>query len=349
MTGRLARNRRALLASALALGLLAALGARGGQAQEAAPGTAPLRQEVTLGPVRLTLEADRATMPIDGELRLSLLVEAPAGTVVTLPEVGDKLGAFVVASQTAQALDRTPSGLGQWRHDYVLEAEDVGALAVPPLKVAFRAADAGQPRELTTEPVAITVTSVLPADVDFTEYKDIAPPVELPPAGLAWLVWPLALLTLGLAGLALLLWRRRRRAAAAAPEAGPAHLLALAELERLGRRLPADRSGAEDFYVRLADILRRYVALRFGLDAPTRTTEELLAAAESTGGPIAARRHQVAQVLGQCDLVKFARRQPTPAAAPANLSQARDFVEETGDQRPSRGPRRRETTEGGTG
>ena len=124
---------------------------------------------------------------------------------------------------------------------------------------------------------------------------------------------------------------RRSGAAGAAPR--PAHLLALAELERLERELPADRPGTEEFYARLADILRRYVLGRFGLSAATQTTEELLAAIDLTGGPVAARQQLIGEVLAQCDLVKFARQQPTPAAAPDNLHSARTFVEQTADPR----------------
>ena len=203
---------------------------------------------------------------------------------------------------------------------------------MPPLTVRFRQSAAGETRQLATAPVAITVSSLLPADVDFTAYKDIAPPVELPPAPLSWLIWPAAVLTLGLAGLALLVWRRRRRLTAAPPAAQPAHLLALAELERLERRLPADQSGTEEFYVRLADILRDYLARGLGFSAPTQTTEEVLAEFQGTGGPVGARRQLLGRILAQCDLVKFARQRPAAAAAPDNLHEARAFVEGTAHQ-----------------
>ena len=120
---------------------------------------------------------------------------------------------------------------------------------------------------------------------------------------------------------------RRSGAAGAAPR--PAHLLALAKLERLERELSADRPGTEEFYARLADILRRYVLGRFGLSAPTQTTEELLASVARSGGPIAARRQLIGRVLTLCDLVKFARQQPAPATASGNLHRARTFVEQT--------------------
>ena len=208
-------------------------------------------------------------------------------------------------------------------------------LTVPALTVELQE-QAGQPasaRQLETEPIEITVTSVLPADVDITEPKDIAPPVELPRATLPWLPWLIGGAVLGLGVLAALLWRRRRRFGTPRPEPRPAHLLALAELERLERTLPRDRPGSAEAYVRLAAILRRYVAWRFGLSAPTQTTEELLASVDRSGGPIAARRQLIGRVLGQCDLVKFARRHPATGHVQRCLHQARDFVEQTADER----------------
>ena len=50
-----------------------------------------------------------------------------------------------------------------------------------------------------------------------------------------------------------------------------------------------------------------------------------------SGGPVAARQQLIGGVLAQCDLVKFARRQPGPGHAQPLLHQARAFVERTSD------------------
>ena len=324
MSGRFVLDRRAAFSRAPAawLGaawLAAALVAPPSAAVRAEDaGSAPIRQEQSQGSVRVTLEADRRTMPIDGHLRLTLVVEAPGHAMVTLPDITDRLGPFVVASQTAADTATDEAGRSQWRRDYILEVESVGRLTLPALAVGFReqADQAASARQLQTEPFEITVTSVLPADVDITQPKDIAPPVELPRAPMRWLPWLIGGLALGLLVLAALLWRRRRRFGAAGSAPQLAHLLALAELERLERELPADRPGTEEFYARLADILRRYVLARFGLSAPTQTTEELLASVATAGGPVAARGPLIGPVLAQCDLVKFARAQPAPRPPP---------------------------------
>ena len=59
---------------------------------------------------------------------------------------------------------------------------------MPELVVAVRGRAAGSDavQEIRTDPVPITVTSVVPEGVDYTEPKDIAPPMSLPQPG-----WPL--------------------------------------------------------------------------------------------------------------------------------------------------------------
>lgn len=119
-----------------------------------------------------------------------------------------------------------------------------------------------------------------------------------------WLVW----------------YTRRRPASSASPAEG-----ALGELARLGAALP----DAERFYTRLAEIVRRYLELRFGSPAPRQTTPEFLAAARQAPRLSAAQQALLGELLTQCDLVKFARSEPGPQECRAALARARTFVEET--------------------
>lgn len=300
------------------------------RADDAAP---PVIQEHGLGAVRLTLAADRQSMPIDGRVRLTLTVEAPSRASVALPEVGATLGPFVVAGQSASGPTAGSGDSALWRRDYVLEAERVGELVVPPLVVAIedQTAPDGGAQQLATEPLAVTVTSVLPPDAELGEPKDIAPPVALPVAGGRWWPWLLAVAAIGLALLAGLVWRRRRPPVPSAATPRPAHVLALADLERLQAEAAAG-APSDVLYLRLDEVLRRYLIGRFGLSATARTTEELLGAVRQSDGPIAPRHHLIGPVLAICDLVKFARHRPRPSDAEISLRQTREFIEQTADE-----------------
>ena len=170
---------------------------------------------------------------------------------------------------------QTPSGptaidpqTQRWQQLYIVEADATGEQVIPPFALSFREANAAPDAGSTTvqtEPLAITVTSVLPQDADVQAPRDIAPPVELVPPLLP--PWPwIAAALLGLVvvvGL-LLWWRRRARRPVPPPPPRPAHELALEALQRLQRDNLMEQQAIEAFYVRLSFILRQYIEWRFG-------------------------------------------------------------------------------------
>ncbi len=305
---------------------------------ESKPPTAPapsLPQHKRLGAVRLTLDADRLSMGISDRLRVTVSVEAPPEVAVTFPQVENKLGPFTVLGRTPRAPTLIVPGIQQWQLAYDLEAENSGDLTLPPLTITLT--KTGDPEapvlELRTDPLRITVTTVLPEDADVTVPKDITPPVALTRHGMPPWVWIVLGVVVGLALLGALWWwdQRRRRRAAAVPQPQLAHVLTLEALRRLQNEGLMSQSHVEAFYVRVSDILRRYVEWRFGLHAPEQTTEEFLAAVHLTRGLIATHRDLLGTFLEHCDLVKFARHQPTLDDMQQAFDSAQDFVRRTAD------------------
>lgn len=302
----------------------------------AAPVTsAPLEQRTSLGEVHLTLTVDRPQLGVTDTVRVTLTAEAPTDMTLTFPDVPPTLGPFkVVQHRTPAPLPLTPQ-TQQWQREYLLAPDTAGTLTLPPLTVqipATAAASSAPPQTLITAPVSLTVTTVLPAEADVTVLKDIAPPATLVPRVLPAWGW-LGLVALG--GLDLLAhawWYARRQRYAPPPVVHqPAHVLALAALARLQHPDPSDARRCEAFYVRLSDIVRRYIELRFGLGAPEQTTEEFLTTVVRTGGLLVTHRDALDAFLQHCDLVKFARFQPTPDDMQQALASATRFVEHTAD------------------
>ncbi len=125
-------------------------------------------------------------------------------------------------------------------------------------------------------------------------------------------------------------WYRRRQTPETNPwSAQPAHVVALAELNGLEIAEEMSQEQVERLHIRLADIVRAYVAERFDLLAPMQTTDELLDALRAPDGPLATRREPLSALLGQCDLVKFARRRPTRTEIRQAVDDAKAFVERT--------------------
>jgi BatD DUF11 like domain len=319
------------LCMALLLGcLLTVLSGHPALAQQlsSAP-TPPVEQHKSLGAVRLRLATDRQSIGVADTLRLTLLVEAPSEARLTLPDVSKTLGPFeVVQQRTTGPLSLTPQ-TQQWQREYVLAVASAGSLTVPKLTVHVQEGDTVQP--LSTDPFTITVTTLVSADADPSSLKDIAPPVALVRRGLPPWVWSVAG---GLGGIGLLTggwwWYRHQRRPTSVPVVQRS-ALALAALEQLQQQDLIGQQRIEEFYVRLSDILRRYIELRFGLRAPEQTTEEFLAAVLAMGGLIAIHRDLLDAFLQHCDLVKFARHRPAPGAMEEAFESAKNFVEYTAD------------------
>lgn len=296
----------------------------------AASASAGLEQHTGRDDVHLILRIDRQAIGVVDPLRLSLHVEAPETATVLFPEPGASLGPF----QVARILPRKPQAAGperqQWQQEYILTTEQPGTLTLPALTVQVRTA-AGD-IALSTEPLDISVTSLLTDHADVQAPRDIAPPVPLERRGVPPWVW---IALGGLAGLLLLLaawwlWRRRHHRFPIWPPR-PAHVLALEALQRLQRDDLIAQWRVEEFYVRLSGIVRRYIEWRFGVRAPEQTTEEFLEAIFTTGGLIATHRDLLAAFLQQCDLVKFAMHQPVSGDMQRALERARAFIEQTAD------------------
>jgi hypothetical protein len=141
--------------------------------------------------------------------------------------------------------------------------------------------------------------------------------------------FPLALwvgITLGVVLLAAAYYLWKRRAAIRNQKSPPEIALAsLAELEENREAMPA-----EAFAYLAAKVVRQYIADRFGLAAPRRTTEEFLRdLAGQDASPLIAEGEHLRDFLKSCDLAKFAGSQLDTARRGELLQAARRFIATT--------------------
>ena len=277
----------------------------------------------------LTLSVDRQELGVAERLRMTLTVTAPAAALIAFPDVAAELEHFTVVAENRASPVAMDDGRQIWRQAYVLAPRQAGETIIPPLTAVVQQtiADAGlRQRELHTEAVPVNVITLVPADAAITALRDVAPPVDLKTPMRLTPVWWLAGAVLLLALSGLWLWRRRRTPR---QRPRPAHELALAALRALD---PDDQTQVDRFYVRLSDILRRYVLWRFGLEAPRRTTDEMLPALSQAGAMLAQRSERIGMLLRDFDRVKFGRHRPRGPDMQRALNDVRDFVEATADR-----------------
>lgn len=312
-------TRRALLAAAM---LLAGCSGDGGDAPGEAP-VEPVTSTTRDGEVTLTVTAP-GRIAVGERLALTVEITAPPEVVVRMPALDDAVGPFEVRARRTPP--DVPLGVMRlFRHEYELDTFATGEVEIPSLTVEI----GEPPRALASEPMTIEVSSVLAAGEGEGDWRDIRDAVTVPgPGGRAswWLLGAAAAIA---AAIVVLLVRRRRLPTETAAAPLPAHVRALAELDRLEAERLAQQGVFDAFYVRLSGIVREYVEGRFGLMAPERTTEEFLREARGHSALREDHKELLAGFLRAADLVKFARHEPALADADEALRAARRFVQES--------------------
>ena len=157
---------------------------------------------------------------------------------------------------------------------------------------------------------------------------DIEGVVDMPrPKSFAW-VWILSVIVLAAAG-GSWLYFRRKRVKELVRIFKPAHEVAYERLRALVNEDLISAGRIKEFYEHISDILRHYIEHRFSLKAPERTTEEFLAELANADVLLAADKQRLGEFLQHCDLVKFAKFNPTTQQVQETFDLVKDFIEKT--------------------
>ncbi len=110
------------------------------------------------------------------------------------------------------------------------------------------------------------------------------------------------------------------------PEPTP-YETAIKDLRELKAKNLWEQGMEKEYFTRLTDILRIYLARRFGINAMEMTSREIMDHLYSSD--VKDKRDYVRQILSVADFVKFAKVRPLPADNIAAYDNAVRFVEET--------------------
>src|SRR5437773_553653 len=156
------------------------------------------------------------------------------------------------------------------------------------------------------------------------DIRPIKAPVEIP-SGWVWAIWVGAILIVLSAAIAGLIWWRKKRMTPAPVVVIPPHVRAKNKL----REALALITDARLFCIAVSGALRVYLEERFNFRAPERTTEEFLLDLKATTLLTIEQKQSLADFLEQCDLVKFARFEPTEAELRRLHDAALRLIDET--------------------
>jgi hypothetical protein len=302
------------------------------------------------GPVTLSMSVSATDLSFQDSAEVHIEATADPGVEAhvedydsVLSEKGLAFELRVVRAEKSPP-SAAPDGRVTHRHRYRLEFVLPGVYELPPARLTYIDKEAAQAiarneaaeslpefNTLVTEPITITARE--------TQRIRTLEPVELPTVWSRW--WWLGPVILVVAASAVLVLVRplrrligRRLARLAQPRAVviPAHEWALQQFAALAAERLLQRGLWQEFHYRISYIIRGYIERRFHVSAAEMTTEEFLeaAVADVRFGPRIT--EELSRFLSACDLVKYARHEPTVEESDAELAAARSFVERTGER-----------------
>jgi hypothetical protein len=179
---------------------------------------------------------------------------------------------------------------------------------------------------ISTNPSALIVPVPPPATnaaAAAAAFHEAPKPLIYIPNGWAWALWALAILAVLAALYAGWRWWKRKPAVVAPPV--PAHVRARRKLEQALAMIGEPKP----FSILVSGAIREYLEERFDFRAPERTTEEFLHELQGSFLLTRDQKQSLGEFLASCDLIKFAKYEPTETELRGLYQSALRLVNET--------------------
>jgi len=273
--------------------------------------------------ISIGASTDRDRVRLGEQFELAVVVHQDDGYRVSDPDVGKRLGDFVVVKSERQEKkdERTPL---EFR--YTLAGFKLDRATIASIEVGYTD-PAGRPGKLTTDPIGVTIVGTAPEGEK--EIKGIRGMVGIEPRMALWLKIVICLGVIALA-VAIVLWQVRKRRTAALEEprekAPLPSAVALAALQRLFKSDLLFERRYKEFYFALSDIIRQFLSCRLRFSAEDMTTTEIEFAMRDE--PISKQfTAATLEILRFADMVKFAKLIPSDLENDEIMKKARSTIE----------------------
>ncbi len=286
---------------------------------------------LTAGPVHAQVDVhvtlSPPIVPFHKQATFTLVVEAPAGLDVKLPDMRDLFGELDVYGIPDHHSEPIGEDRVRTTETYVLDPVHIRDHVIPPVEVTW-----GDGNMIAVPSPLFRVRELTPGELEEAKRFEGAvaggPGVAGPGySGLWYSVLAVAIAAAALAGW--FFYRRSRGTVPAADQAKEAWEIAKERLAALAQRRLPQLGKYDAYHVDLSSILRYYIEGRFQVHAPERTTPEFLVEISGKGYFSAEQEVFLARFLRLCDRVKFAQFRPDLQAMTLSFEEVERFVEET--------------------
>lgn len=252
--------------------------------------------------------------------------------MVDFPVFNDKLGERIeILAEHPADTAKTGTRTERYTKKYVITCFDAGEYLLGEYPMLY--ADKNVLDTIfSTDPLVLKVGTYA-IDTATQEIFDIRPPVSVPlkvgEFGY-WLFYGLLAASLLFLLIRWIVLRRRQSKPifGRVRPAEPAHVAAIRKLQALHHQKLWQNNRHKSYYTGLTDILREYLAGRYGMRAQEMTSAEIIAAMQAMS-PVPKYEEEIGALLRTADLVKFARYVPAADDNEAAYLHAFYFVEET--------------------
>jgi len=286
----------------------------------------PRVEDMSRGPLQVTVTFDPPAVRIDRDMILSIKITSPSEIEVSMPGMDDRLKGFLRNG----TLDKEPvshAGKTTYERQLLLTPviSDEYRLAPFPVVYTDKGKSPAETMWFPTRPVVIDTVPVISgkagSDIDVTMQ-----PVWVYPTFKTVALY-VFLGILAIAGL-FLAWKlfksvhRQIRLMRMSPrERALEELAELMEKNLIGKNL------VKEFYLEITMIVRRYIERAHSIRAPEQTTEEFLTAISADSRFSRDVLSKLKSFLEAADLVKFAAYRPDSGAISNTTETARGYIE----------------------
>ena len=283
------------------------------------------------GPLTAHIRVDKSKITIADTLLLQIEATIEPGYDVNMPNINEALANFGIFDwkNLGDKLDENNNVVSAYQ--YRLEPFLSGTFPIPAFKCEFY--DVNNPGEnhyeLETEPIDIEVASLLGEQRDNLQIADIEGVVAMPKKVSYTWIWILLAIVVIVAAICVIIFLKRKKVKEIVRIFRPAHEIAYERLRVLVSQNLIKEGKIKEFYEGISDILRHYIEHRFDLRAPERTTEEFLYEIQYTNALFETDKESLAEFLTHCDMVKFAKFDPTEEQIQKTFDLVKSFIEKT--------------------